>query len=132
MDERGVIDLQRHMTLLSRGHHRRDRVDDPHRGGEQLGVRAGVDDAAVVYLNGTEIWRTLKAYLECSCNINHTAEKLFIHRNTLYARLAIIRSLIPLDDMDQNDLLYLRVSYFLCERIQQFEPLEDEARAIFG
>lgn len=82
--------------------------------------------------HGTEIWRTLKAYLECSCNINHTAEKLFIHRNTLYARLAIIRSLIPLDDMDQNDLLYLRVSYFLCERIQQFEPLEDEARAIFG
>ena len=24
MDERGVIDLQRHMTLLSHGHHRRD------------------------------------------------------------------------------------------------------------
>ena len=59
---------------------------------------------------------TLKAYLECNCNLARTAERLFLHKNTLLYRLNHIRSIIRCDLNDADDRLLLMLSFKLLER----------------
>lgn len=47
--------------------------------------------------NGTELYATLRTYLENEKNLRATAEALFIHRNTLIYRINRINQLIKLD-----------------------------------
>lgn len=42
---------------------------------------------------GTDLIETLKVYLSSNCNAKLTAEKMFVHRNTLSYRLRLIESL---------------------------------------
>ena len=60
---------------------------------------------------------TLRAYLECNCNLIRTAERLFLHKNTLLYRLNHIRSIIRCDLNDADERLLLMLSFKLLERI---------------
>lgn len=62
---------------------------------------------------------TLKAYLDCNCNLIRTAERLFLHKNTLLYRLNHIRSIIRCDLNDADERLLLMLSFKLLERQEQ-------------
>ena len=59
---------------------------------------------------------TLRAYLECNCNLIRTAEHLFLHKNTLLYRLNHIKNLIRCDLSDADERLLLMLSFKLLER----------------
>ena len=61
----------------------------------------------------------LKCYLINGRNIAETARTLHLHRNTLIYRLRKIEDLlhISLDYLDENMLLYLLISCFICETL---------------
>lgn len=59
---------------------------------------------------GTELLKTLHVYLRNSMNQIHTANELYIHRNTLKYRLARIVELTGIDLSDGEDTLYLSLS----------------------
>ena len=59
---------------------------------------------------------TLKAYLECNCNLIRTAERLFLHKNTLLYRLNHIKSILRCDLNDADERLLLMLSFKLLER----------------
>jgi len=68
------------------------------------------------HANGTDLYRTLEVYLACGCSIKETAQKLFIHRNSLNYRLERIRDLTQADLADSNTQFLLEMSY----RIDRF------------
>ena len=51
----------------------------------------------------------LGTYLECNCNINETADKLFVHRNTVVYKIKKISEMLDVDlsDMEVKVGLYL-------------------------
>mgnify|MGYP002624577620 CR=1 FL=1 len=53
--------------------------------------------------------QTLQAYLDCGCNLQKTADRLFIHKNTALYRMGHIRQLLhaDLEDADQRFQLWL-------------------------
>ncbi|WP_312812838.1 helix-turn-helix domain-containing protein [Sedimentibacter sp.] len=59
---------------------------------------------------------TLRTYLECNKNVSETAEKLFIHRNTLNYRIKRIKELTGLDLDNSKEIQCLMDSY----RIEMF------------
>lgn len=61
---------------------------------------------------------TLKAYLECNCNLIRTSERLFLHKNTLLYRLNHIKSIIRCDLNDADQRLLLMLSFKLLERLE--------------
>ena len=60
--------------------------------------------------NGTDLLKTLRVYMQQSMNQIHTANALFIHRNTLKYRLARIEELTDIDLSDADEKLYLSLS----------------------
>ena len=54
--------------------------------------------------------KTLRVYMQQSMNQIHTANALFIHRNTLKYRLARIEELTDIDLSDADEKLYLSLS----------------------
>lgn len=66
--------------------------------------------------NNTELYETLRCYLNHERNAVQTAGTLYIHRSTLFYRLNRIKSLMDIDmDLPENRL-YLQLSYFLLEQ----------------
>lgn len=65
---------------------------------------------------GQDFYQTLCIYLECNKNINDTAERLYIHRNTLNYRIRRIKELTNLDLDSANVIYCLMYSY----RIESF------------
>ncbi|MCC8067408.1 MAG: helix-turn-helix domain-containing protein [Clostridiales bacterium] len=63
--------------------------------------------------NHTVLYETLKEYLDCERNYVRTAEKLFIHRNTLLYRLKRIQELTNTDLDDADVRLHIQLSYRL-------------------
>ncbi len=61
--------------------------------------------------NGTDLYHTLGTYLECACSIKETAQRLFIHRNSLNYRLERIRDLTKISTEDSNTRFLLGMSY---------------------
>lgn len=59
---------------------------------------------------------TLRVYLECNCNLVRTAERLYLHKNTLLYRLNHIRSILRCDLNDADHRLLLMLSFKLWER----------------
>lgn len=53
---------------------------------------------------------TLEMYLSCNCSLQQTADKMFIHKNTMSYRLNIIKEIIDADLSDENDRLILTLS----------------------
>jgi purine catabolism regulator len=63
-----------------------------------------------------EMLRTLEAFLENDGQVNETAKKLFIHRNTATYRIEKISELLKVDFKKANDLLKLKL-VFLFKRV---------------
>lgn len=59
--------------------------------------------------NGSDYLEFLTVYLTSNCNINDTADKLFIHRNTVVYKIKKINELL---DCDLNEL-EVRVKLYL-------------------
>lgn len=59
---------------------------------------------------------TLREYLACNCNLIKTAERMFIHKNTLLYRMNHIRSILQCDLNDADERLLLMLSFKLMER----------------
>lgn len=53
---------------------------------------------------------TLQVYFEMNASVTKTAEKLFIHRNTLQYRFRQIKDLTGFDIHNVNDLVQLRLA----------------------
>jgi DNA-binding PucR family transcriptional regulator len=58
-----------------------------------------------------ELCATLEAYLECNCNANATAEKLYIHRNTMRYRLEKIKGILNNNLNDLSTCLELKLAF---------------------
>lgn len=63
--------------------------------------------------NETDLTETLCTYLEQNRNIKETAEKLFLHRNSLVYRINRIQELCAINLNDVNTCLLLRVSFMI-------------------
>lgn len=66
-------------------------------------------------LNGTQFYHTLKEYLLCGCNVGMTANKLFIHRNTMIYRLTKIKEILNLNVNEPADARRLLLQMLLKE-----------------
>lgn len=64
--------------------------------------------------NNTELYVTLRTYLECEKNLRATAEALFIHRNTLIYRINRINQLTRLN-LDSVNTVYSLMTSFKIE-----------------
>lgn len=62
---------------------------------------------------GTELARTLGAYLQCNLNMTTAAQQLYVHRTTFCRRMDHIRKLTGIDIRDKNTILSLLISYRL-------------------
>ena len=60
--------------------------------------------------NGTELLETLRAYVACGCSQSITAQRLYIHLNTLKYRIARIAELTALDLKDHEALFHVELS----------------------
>jgi hypothetical protein len=69
--------------------------------------------------NGSELLKTLYTYLLNERNVNDTAKKLFIHRNSLRYRLEQINDLIAVDLENTDVRLHLLFSCFINDRKQK-------------
>ncbi|MFF2482517.1 PucR family transcriptional regulator [Paenibacillus sp. NPDC058071] len=58
-----------------------------------------------------EMLRTLEAYLEYDGQLNETAKKLFIHRNTATYRIEKLSELLDVDLKKMNHLLRLKIAF---------------------
>ncbi|MTK07313.1 MAG: PucR family transcriptional regulator [Hungatella sp.] len=68
--------------------------------------------------NKSELLLTLKTYLESSMNLTDTAQKLFIHRNTLTSRLSLVKKLLFCELSAVEDIFRLYLGICAWELIQ--------------
>ncbi len=66
--------------------------------------------------NKTDLYHTVKVYLELERNILQTANELYIHRSTLFYRLDRIRKIAGIDFEDSRERLILRLSFYILEQ----------------
>jgi len=69
--------------------------------------------------NNTELYVTLRTYLECNKNLQATAKSLFIHRNSLAYRITRIKQLTGVD-LDNINLINSLMDSFRIERYLSF------------
>lgn len=69
--------------------------------------------------NGTQLYQTLRCYLEHHQNIARASEALFIHRSTLLYRLDKIRSFMKTDFSSPEEILYLLLSFYFLEQAEE-------------
>ena len=70
-------------------------------------------DRALVFGTGASFYsllETLFTYFEMNGNVSQTAEKLFIHRNTLQYRFRKIKEITGFDIYHIDDLVQLRLA----------------------
>ncbi len=63
-----------------------------------------------------ELRKTLKAYLECHCSIVATANKLFVHRNTIRYRIKKCQEILDNDLTDSDYCFQIQLSLLFTER----------------
>ena len=71
--------------------------------------------------HGTDYYRTLYEYLLCERNQTLTAQKLFIHRNSLIYRIGRIEEIIGTDLNDERERLYLLLSFLAYENKEEVQ-----------
>ncbi len=69
----------------------------------------------------SEMLRTLEAYLENDGQLNETAKKLFIHRNTATYRIEKISELLEVDLKKMDDFMRLKIA-FIFRRMLHNQP----------
>lgn len=67
----------------------------------------------------SQLYRTLRCYLENHQSITKTAQELYIHRSTLLYRLDRIREIMKSDYTNPDEILYLLLSFRLMEMEEQ-------------
>lgn len=67
----------------------------------------------------SQLYQTLRCYLENHQNATRTAEQLYIHRSTFLYRLERIQAFLKSDLSDPDELLYLMLSFRLIEMEEQ-------------
>ncbi|PRR69499.1 PucR family transcriptional regulator [Neomoorella humiferrea] len=67
-----------------------------------------------------ELLKTLKTFLETNCNVKETAEKLYMHYNTVLYRVNKIKELIGVDFNNPDQVLNLQVAMRLLEVLERF------------
>ena len=60
--------------------------------------------------NGTSYLSTVEAYLICDRSLNDAANRLFIHRSTMYYRMKCIERIVQIDYDDPHERLYMLLS----------------------
>ncbi len=65
--------------------------------------------------NHSQLYQTLRCYLENHQNITKTAQDLYIHRSTLLYRLEKIQDIVKADYSDPDEFLYLLLSFRLMD-----------------
>lgn len=65
------------------------------------------------YNYSADLYHTLGVYLQCNCSTKKTAERLFVHRNTMRYRLSKIIELTDLDLEDSHTAFLLLQSYYI-------------------
>ena len=61
----------------------------------------------------TELYETLKIYTKTGFSKNHTAELMFMHRNTVNYRIQQIENLFSVDFSDPSLLFKLQYSFYI-------------------
>lgn len=83
--------------------------------------------ALIAYLeengHGMDLVETFQAYVDCNREVANTAQKLFIHRNTLKYRLHKIFELTNKDPLDFTDSFYLYMAMVLYKLKLNASPL---------
>ena len=78
----------------------------------------------------TELYETLKIYTKTGFSKNHTAELMFMHRNTVNYRIQQIENLFSVDFSDPSLLFKLQYSFyidaFLKNRYSDLAPLPEK------
>jgi DNA-binding PucR family transcriptional regulator len=95
------------------------RMDPQHldAGGVHPGLERLLDDSAHMVL-----LETLEAYLDLAGNIHATAERLRLHRTTLYYRLQRVERLAETDLKDGNERLCLHLALKLGRLNGRYRP----------
>jgi hypothetical protein len=82
-----------------------------------------LDPRLVTLLHADEtLLQTLETYLDLGGDVKRTAERLHVHRATLYYRLDKVRRLIGTDLSDGNDRLALHLGFKLARLIGRYPP----------
>ena len=63
--------------------------------------------------NGADLLETLRVYVETGCNQSETAQKLYVHLNTLKYRLKRINEIAGVDFKDRDTLFHIELSFKL-------------------
>lgn len=66
--------------------------------------------------HNTELYQTLRCYIECHFNALEATRKLFIHRSTFLYRLERAKTLFLIDLDDPDELLHIMISIRLLEQ----------------
>ncbi len=64
-----------------------------------------------------ELRRTLEAYISCTGNLSQTAERLYIHRNTLNYRMAKLKNLLAVTEISADDFTRYMVGLTILKMI---------------
>lgn len=67
-------------------------------------------------MNQSNLLETLQVYLENDRNAQHSANLLYLHRNSLQYRVHRIQDIAGIDLDDPEERAYLRLSFMLCNR----------------
>lgn len=65
---------------------------------------------------GSDYVRTLRVYLKNECNASHTAEQLYVHRNSFLKRMERLQRILDMDLGDEDTRLLLRICLRLLEK----------------
>ena len=74
--------------------------------------------------NHSQLYQTVRCYLEHHQSVTKTSEALFIHRSTLLYRLDKIKDILKTDFSDPDELLYLLLSFHLLDMEDQQQTPE--------
>lgn len=72
--------------------------------------------------NHTEFMKTLYRFLQCGQNVKETAEKMYIHKNTLNYRLGKIRELLQDDLADSETIFQMNLAFRILIFLDLFSP----------
>lgn len=71
--------------------------------------------------NNTSYFDDLKAYFDSGRSINKTAEKLFVHKNSIYYRLDRIKALFNIDVNNEDEMFLIELSIKILNLLDNFD-----------
>lgn len=69
--------------------------------------------------NGTAYIPTLEAYLLCNRSLNDAANRLYIHKSTMYYRMKCIEQLVHIDFTDPEERLHMLLSCMVIQELNK-------------